>query len=157
MFILHTLLWLCMLKAKKKNALCKMKAYISTGHLLMGTHSVIQLNLPCSVHITNNFMHLYIFVPKHKFLITTMGHSYEGDMTQVTNLYQLRHKWSEVRQRPPARCQRNLCLKPGGASLVMEELSSPNLPEAVSYKGHTQPPHKHCSDTYITVRILKIA
>lgn len=48
-------------------------------------------------------------------------------------------------------------LEAGGASLVMEELSSPNLPEAVSYKGHTQPPHKHCSDTYITVRILKIA
>lgn len=48
-------------------------------------------------------------------------------------------------------------LEAGGASLVMKELSSPNLPEAVSYKGHTQPPHKHCSDTYITVRILKIA
>lgn len=112
-FISHTLLWLCMLKAEKY-ALCKMKAYIATGHLLMGTHSVIQLNLPCSVHITNNFMHLYIFVPKHKFLINTMGHSYEGDMTQVTNLYQLCHKRSEVRQRPPARCQRNLCLKPGG-------------------------------------------
>lgn len=29
----------------------------------------------------------------------------------------------------------------GGGSLVMEGLSSPNLPEAVSYKGHTHSSH----------------